>query len=352
MGEDRRKKLSFRHMLAGDEPARILILVLLRSCFWLRRGYARAAVGCAAWLAVLIVFGFRTTTNLLHLKPIGGKVSRVHGTPFLDPLDSLRCVPGSAKRRAISFVFDLAIDFDYKHYRNHELFLKAAEVDADLVLILPQRGAVVVGDYERIGLSAEKRWELEQYYKIVEVDWITPPGLNKHIPLIGGCCGPREFMKLHALTLYEYDAVINLDNDVTIGDRPEDLKRLFDCAASGQFLVSRGSYSEINAGFFAARPQRQLFFDMVAELQVVSADKHRGWNDLGWGPLHKANDYRMQGFLYYYFYQRGSPWVEIAFLHPCTWTGPKFCNCYETALQHKNRKTLSRCTERKVIPLL
>jgi len=249
-------------------------------------------------------------------------------------------------------VFDLAIDFDYEHYRNHELFLKAAQVDADLVLILPRQGAVVAGEYKRIELPAEQRWELQQYYKIVEVDWITPPGLNKRIPLHGGCCGPREFMKLHALTLYEYDAVINLDNDVSISDQPEQLRHLFDCAASGHFLVSRGSYSEINAGFFAVRPQRQLFFDMVGELQTASATRHTGWSDLGWGPLHKIDDYRMQGFLYYYFYQRGTSWVEVAFLHPCTWTGPRFCGCYETVLQHKNRKALHRCEESKPVPLL
>merc|ERR1719160_2302800 len=108
-------------------------------------------------------------------------------------------------------------------------------------------------------------------------------------------------MKLHAISLTQYDAVILLDNDVSVRGS---LKSLWDCAASGKLLTTRGTWSNVNGAFLAVKPNVELFERMLAVLQnsTVSSGPE-GWNGYGWGPVHK-DDFRMQGFMYHFFHQR------------------------------------------------
>ncbi|KAH8095480.1 hypothetical protein JL720_2782 [Aureococcus anophagefferens] len=67
----------------------------------------------------------------------------------------------------------------------------------------------------------------------------------------GGCCGAREFMKLHAFAA-DY-AVAVVDNDFDVDD-VERLRPIFDCAAAGHVITTRGAHSAMNGAFAAVPP--------------------------------------------------------------------------------------------------
>jgi len=144
-------------------------------------------------------------------------------------------------------------------------------------------------------------------------------------------------MKLNTLGLEEYDAIVNLDTDITIHGS---LRPLFDCAASGRFLTARGSISGVNGGMFAARPSKALLKEVLADLQVSSASEQNGWTLMGLAPGARYDQAGLQGFLYYFFYQRESSTklVTPGQVDPCSWTGAIFCKvsaCAITPLRHK-----------------
>merc|ERR1712087_349384 len=93
-------------------------------------------------------------------------------------------------------------------------------------------------------ISNEEREQLVQIgVEFREVPWIIPPRLSKGVPIdSGGCCGAKEFIKLNAMSLTEYDAVLFYDTDVEMRSSVEGpLFPLFDCAASGYFLTTPAS---------------------------------------------------------------------------------------------------------------
>ena len=57
---------------------------------------------------------------------------------------------------------------------------------------------------------------------------------------------PKDLIRLHALNLTEYDAVLYVDTDVQIVG---DIQPLLRCAASGEFMMTEGSGAPMNAGF-------------------------------------------------------------------------------------------------------
>ena len=98
----------------------------------------------------------------------------------------------------------------------------AERAGAELVLMLParlpQHHVTMRGRIDRLrreldGLNGSR-------IRIEVVPWAVPPNLSSGVPRhlnrerAGGCCGAHEFIKLHALGLSRYDAVLNVDNEV------------------------------------------------------------------------------------------------------------------------------------------
>ena len=146
-----------------------------------------------------------------------------------------------------------------------------------------------------------------------------------------GCCGTREFHKLHALELEQFDSVALLDTDVDIlgalhTTAAATLRTLLDCAASGYILSTRGIrlLQRWSVGIpTECRPQRTL----IAELTRAQPSAEGAWNRSGWGPFGSKPYYgafSWQGFAYWAFYQsdllrRGSFPIRAAQLDPCVW---------------------------------
>jgi hypothetical protein len=59
----------------------------------------------------------------------------------------------------------------------------------------------------------------------------------------------KDLIRLHAFNLLEYAAVVYFDFDVTLVG---DVRPLLQCAATGEFLMTEGSFmSPLNAGMMA-----------------------------------------------------------------------------------------------------
>ena len=138
-------------------------------------------------------------------------------------------------------------------------------------------------------------------------------------------CGAREFMKLHALGLQEYDAVLVVDNDFAPAGPWSDFGPLFDCAAEGRLLTTRASYSAVNGALVAAPPSAALLAELLGALATATVGDD-GWGDAhSWGPFRKARSRvtqaRVQGFLYWYYHQqRGvKTTIEARQVDACVW---------------------------------
>lgn len=119
------------------------------------------------------------------------------------------------------------------------------------------------------------------------------------------CCGYNEYLKVNVFNLDMYDAVIFLDNDQRVLGN---LDPVFRCAQK-YFISTTGQGEALNAGFFAFKPSKQLFTDMLDVLRHVRYERDSGYDDTGFGHhdhvhLH-AQFYSAagpQGFFWYYFY--------------------------------------------------
>lgn len=147
--------------------------------------------------------------------------------------------------------------------------------------------------------------------RIYEVPWTIPP--NSWYPdywwpgKADGWCGPQDLMRLHALGMDEYNAVVFYDQDVEFqGDMTAVLK----CAAKGYFISASGGVGEpFNVGFFALRPDKRLlraaeFFGANVTFTVAT-----GWGRCGFLP--SGNKFVGaecgQGFFHTLFYKKCKP---------------------------------------------
>ena len=194
----------------------------------------------------------------------------------------------------------------------HRLKLAALgrRAGVDVILVVPRR------DLQREPIDAGVARRLaEGGVKVRHADWVAPPQLSPGVPLeSGGCCGAREFMKLHAFGFDDYDAVAVVDNDFDVDD-VERLRPIFDCAAAGHVITTRGAHSAMNGAFAAVPPSAALRDALLAALSTATArraapgprpppdadgrvfwqvDRETGWNGAGWGPFHRKFDARMQ----------------------------------------------------------
>ena len=85
----------------------------------------------------------------------------------------------------------------------------------DLVLLVPARGAPEAGS----ALDEAALNQLGAHFRVIRVPWVVPPDMRNRTKISGGCCGAREFVKLHAFSLTEYDAVAFLDTGVSPASR-------------------------------------------------------------------------------------------------------------------------------------
>lgn len=110
----------------------------------------------------------------------------------------------------------------------------------------------------------------------------------------------REFYKLTAWTLTQYDRVMMLDSDLQfIGN----VDHLLQCTAD-VFLASPGFQSPLNGGMWVLRPSLTTYYDMVKMLTGSTA--HAYTNELHWGNLglqrYHVGAEGPQGFMLYYFF--------------------------------------------------
>lgn len=235
------------------------------------------------------------------------------------------------KHTAIVTAFDFQrniSDTEFKRLANKGEV--AVSHGAKYIMLVPQN----------VSIDANNRKKLEKTgLKLHEVPWMVPPRLSRLVPReSGGCCGAREFIKLHAFNLTEFDAIIFYDTDVEVrSDVPEVLSPLFRCAASGYFLTTPAPkhFPWVNSGFFAVRPHAKLFEAMLDVLSGAKVRHTDGWNKAGWGPKNKdtsraiKDQFRMQGFLQYFMYQdtRHTQYVEAKQLDQCIWNRQRGSEC-------------------------
>jgi hypothetical protein len=139
-----------------------------------------------------------------------------------------------------------------------------------------------------------------------------------------GCCGIREFMKLYAYNLIDYEAVVHLDGDVII---LKPLDELFDAIHNNDvsgvatlynttsipdrvdFLYTRDYVQMsklatdphkygVQGGFFVVRPNTTIFSEMIGMIREGNFGR-RGWGEMQYGGYYGAP--QIQGFLSYFY---------------------------------------------------
>jgi hypothetical protein len=195
-------------------------------------------------------------------------------------LDVSTCARGAANKVAIASVFDahVAIEStcgatdrtrcDNGTTVGHRLKIAALgrRAGVDVILVVPRR------DLQREPIEAGVARRLAEGGVIVRhADWVAPPNLSPGVPLeSGGCCGAREFMKLHAFGFADYDAVAVVDNDFDVDD-VESLRPIFDCAAAGHVITTRSAHSAMNGAFTVVQPSAALRDALLAALSTATA---------------------------------------------------------------------------------
>lgn len=154
---------------------------------------------------------------------------------------------------------------------------------------------------------------------VVEVPWLLPPGSPMPPKIrtgstvgVGGCA-PKDLIRLHVFNLSRaYDAVLYYDTDVTIMG---DIMPVLRCASTGEFMMTEGAASPLNAGFMALKPDPRLldasmWFAARAAFDrdpALLRDGKGGWADGGAVPS-KGKFIGMecgQGFLWTLLYGNG-----------------------------------------------
>lgn len=294
-----------------------------------------------------------TPKQLKQLHARNGHCFGYNGTTVecFDPLNCSRCTRGAAHRSALVLVDDLVRPWSSGKIKMSAEWIQkwagwARSSQAELVFMVPSKAAKrsFPGQltFPRNELSPGVREALTRHARLVEVPWVVPPNISKGVPHktygLDGCCGLREYMRMHLFGLTDYDAAIYVDTDMEVRG---DLRPLFDCAASGLFLNARDVFAAVNSGFFAVRPEKRLLGDMLRVLSTSRATK-TGWNGWPRGPNSQVGQFAMQGFLFYYMYQHGplEGTVEPVQVEPCVWTGAGMCKdlaCPDLVLNHKQR---------------
>ena len=192
--------------------------------------------------------------------------------------DVSTCERGVAKKIAIASVFDARVDIKEMCSGNKQQRVCSAvdyriklaalgrRAGVDVIFVVPRR------DLQLKPIDGSVLEDLAAGGVDVRIsEWITPPNLSPGVPLeSGGCCGAREFMKLAAYGFADYDALIVVDNDFEVDD-VRDLWPIFDCAAQGHVITTRGGHTGANGAFVAFPPSAELQDALLAALSTATA---------------------------------------------------------------------------------
>ena len=168
----------------------------------------------------------------------------------------------------------------------------------------------------------------------VPLDEIRGDHLRTKVPN-NGCCGEKEFVKIHAYTLTDHPAVVHLDLD-TLVLKPMD--SLFDAmirgpprdGSSGGIDVAFGDplrppapdgpgdididayftrdynmnhrgmkHAGVQGGFLVLRPSRRVYDEFVSIIREGDFRPNGGWGGQGFGPFYGSMTF--QGIIPYYY---------------------------------------------------
>lgn len=154
----------------------------------------------------------------------------------------------------------------------------------------------------------------------------------RHLVDEQGCCGRREFLKLWAYTLEDHDIVVHTDADVLFfqpldglfdamlgldSDMPVPFQhatnatnssttpaRRIDFAYTRDYLQASRFHTDptkygVQGGFYAVRPNRTVFEQMISILREGQYSSDKGWAYQGYGGFWGAA--QIQGFLSYFY---------------------------------------------------
>jgi len=134
----------------------------------------------------------------------------------------------------------------------------------DVVKMVPDAS---VADFP---LTAEEKAQLESDgYRVVFTPWVVPPGIQT----AQAACAKQDFVRLNALTLTEYDAVLVLDSDVHFYG---DVRPILRCASRNFMLTTSGPMSPLNLGVWAFKPNAALLETSMAFAKAATYTKNGG----------------------------------------------------------------------------
>ena len=166
----------------------------------------------------------------------------------------------------------------------------------------------------------------------VPLDEIKGDHLRKNVPK-NGCCGEKEFVKIHAYTITDHPVVVHLDLD-TLVLKPMD--NLFDAmikgpprdGSSGGIDVAYGDplrpptpdgqkdidayftrdynmnhrgmkHAGVQGGFLVLRPSQKVYDEFVSIIREGDFRSNGGWGGQGFGPFYGSMTF--QGIIPYYY---------------------------------------------------
>lgn len=149
------------------------------------------------------------------------------------------------------------------------LLLYATKINADKVLLVPK------DTIAKFSLTNMEKSELEQHgFKIIYVDWVIPPSLHSSIP--SKTCRRQQYMRIHALGLVQYSAVLVVDGSMII---KSDISKILRCAAQNRILFTNSVITPLSSGILAVRPSKEIFSSALYFAKTVNLNENRWIED-------------------------------------------------------------------------
>eukprot|EP00041_Stephanoeca_diplocostata_P031983 m.1011390 g.1011390 ORF g.1011390 m.1011390 type:complete len:697 (-) comp24062_c0_seq11:3705-5795(-) len=238
--------------------------------------------------------------------------AKCHGLSCLDVFHCASYGPQNGKY-AFVLVHDLRLpshgtsrgktrNFVTSSVERTRLVQAANAMQAALVMMVP------ADDVALFPLLPDEKQALEGLgFRVVYVPWSLPPSM-KHTKPRGLRCFHQDFVRLNALRLIEYDAVVVLDSDELVNG---DVLPLLKCAARNYMLTASGPMSPVNLGVWAFKPDLALLDTTLDFLRSVDYYDVKaqigGWDWIGFRPSGGGfvGDDCGQGLLWALFYKNG-----------------------------------------------
>eukprot|EP00039_Didymoeca_costata_P016153 m.285891 g.285891 ORF g.285891 m.285891 type:complete len:555 (+) comp16345_c0_seq1:171-1835(+) len=214
-----------------------------------------------------------------------------------------RSVLKGSTKTAFIVVKDLEQPAGWKErFGHHTLELKAISSVAkhyksDFIMLIPPANMI------QHPLNAEEKSNLESFgVKIVNTEWIIPPGVHRSFPL----CSNSSYLFMHAFGMIQYSAVVLLKDTLGI---LTGIHALLSCASQGRFLSSILPDEIDSDDVLAFQPSKTLFtsaLKFASSIQLVQSETGSVWGELP----HEPGKGCSQGFLWALLH--GSEYASIA----------------------------------------